>query len=445
MDDGDLTELDADETMTAVEANEEAIRAAEASRLMLAVHWADLHGSLSRATGRALPGAERLIRLGGAGTPEVAEFAPAELGVSLGLSSGAAGALIADALDLRHRLPMLWARVCAGEVRAWAARVVAKAVREASQEAAAAADRRVAPFAHAKSSAQLESIALAALIDADPTHAEEKRKRAEDSMGVWLGRGNDAGVRDIFIRTSARDAIWFDAAVDRVADGLGTLGDGSSKDVRRGRAVGILADPQNALDLYEQAADADGDRSADELPSPARIPADSRPKATLYVHVSSDTLVGEAHVARVEGVGPIVAGQARDWLADCDVTVRPVLDLAGLAPVDSYEVPDRMREAVILRSPTDVFPFATGDARGADLDHTVPYTPVDDGGPPGQTSTSNLGPQRRFQHRLKTHGGWRVRQVAEGVFLWRTPHGRHFLVDQAGTTRIDSIQATSAA
>src|ERR671932_506776 len=60
---------------------------------------------------------------------EAAEIAPAELGAALRLSPGAATALVADALDLRHRLPRLWARVAAGDAAAWAARRVAQAVR----------------------------------------------------------------------------------------------------------------------------------------------------------------------------------------------------------------------------------------------------------------------------------------------------------------------------
>ncbi len=56
-----------------------------------------------------LPGSEQLVRFGGAGTPGVAEFAPAELGVVLATSTHAAERLVADALDLRHRLPQLWA------------------------------------------------------------------------------------------------------------------------------------------------------------------------------------------------------------------------------------------------------------------------------------------------------------------------------------------------
>jgi hypothetical protein len=158
------------------------------------------------------------------------------------------------------------------------------------------------------------------------------------------------------------------------------------------------------------------------------------------VHISTDALAGDG-VARVEDVGPIVASQVREWLGRTDVKVTPVLDLAGVAPVDAYEIPDRMREAVFLRSPTDVFPRAARASRTMDCDHTKPYVPMSRGGPPGQTRPENLGPHARFHHRLKTHGRWLVRQIADGVFLWRAPHGRHFLVDQSGTVALDGVSA----
>ena len=59
--------------------------------------------------------------LGGDGTPAVGEFAAAELGVLLQVSLAAAANLIGDALDLRHRAPMLWRLVLEGGVEAWKA------------------------------------------------------------------------------------------------------------------------------------------------------------------------------------------------------------------------------------------------------------------------------------------------------------------------------------
>jgi hypothetical protein len=53
----------------------------------------------------AKPGREKARRPGGVGTPEVSDFAAAELGARLGLSDISAWMLIADSLDICHRLP----------------------------------------------------------------------------------------------------------------------------------------------------------------------------------------------------------------------------------------------------------------------------------------------------------------------------------------------------
>ncbi len=118
-----------------------------------------------------------------------------------------------------------------------------------------------------------------------------------------------------------------------------------------------------------------------------------------------------------------------------------MIDLAHQTPVDAYEVPDRLRDAAYLRSPVDVFPYATSTSRTRDIDHTVPYRPPDEGGPPGQTGLANLGPMVRFHHRIRTHGRWQVVQPFNGVFIWRSPHGRIFLVDHTGTNPATSTAA----
>ena len=60
-----------------------------------------------RSAGAALLADESL---GGDGTPAVAAFTPEPFALALGMSPSAGAQLIADALDLRHRLPMLWKR-----------------------------------------------------------------------------------------------------------------------------------------------------------------------------------------------------------------------------------------------------------------------------------------------------------------------------------------------
>ena len=80
------------------------------------------------------PGRERARRIGGTGTPVVCEFAAAELSGRLGVSTISAGMLMADGLDMVHRLPQLWARVEAGRVRVYLARLVAAADPDATAE-----------------------------------------------------------------------------------------------------------------------------------------------------------------------------------------------------------------------------------------------------------------------------------------------------------------------
>ena len=39
----------------------------------------------------------------------------------------------------------------------------------------------------------------------------------------------------------------------------------------------------------------------------------------------------------------------------------------------------------------------------------------------------------QHHHRIKTHGTWQVKQPFPGIYLWRDPHGRTYLVDHTGT------------
>jgi hypothetical protein len=111
--------------------------------------------------------------------------------------------------------------------------------------------------------------------------------------------------------------------------------------------------------------------------------------------------------------------------------VRPVLDLRDQVPVEAYEVPHDMREALRLARPSSVFPWTRSDVTSPDFDHTEPYVP---GADHPQTRVGNLAPMVRFGHRVKTFGrGWVLRQPEPGVHLFRTPHGCWSRVDNDGT------------
>ncbi len=123
-----LDGLDADGILSEAAGTKQAERRVQAKQLRLAMHWADLHAVLAR-PGAVGKGRGRLVRLGGDGTPEVAEFAPAELGAVLATTDGAAKSLIGDGLDLRHRFPLLWQRAQDGLVEMWLARRIVQEAR----------------------------------------------------------------------------------------------------------------------------------------------------------------------------------------------------------------------------------------------------------------------------------------------------------------------------
>ena len=246
--DNDLAELDAAGTLAAAEANEHALITAEIRRLELPAHWADLHAGEAVAE-CGLPGSERPVRLGGEGTPTVADFAPAELGCVLRISDGSACRLIADALDLRHRLPLIWTAAREGRVPAYQARHIAGATRQLTAEQTTIVDDRIAPVLGAVSFGRLQTLLDAAIIAADPAGAEQRAALAARERFVRLGRKSEHGLKLIIARATAGDAIWLKATIDRIADILGREGDTDSIDIRRSKAIGILAQPAEALQL----------------------------------------------------------------------------------------------------------------------------------------------------------------------------------------------------
>jgi hypothetical protein len=166
-------------------------------------------------------------------------------------------------------------------------------------------------------------------------------------------------------------------------------------------------------------------------PSGSRLPPG---QTEIYVHLTDHTLATGTGVLRVEGLGPLLATQLTELVGHGPYTVKPVVDLNEGISVDAYEIPDRIRERVKLMYPVEVFPYGIRETHATmDLDHIEPYDPL---GPRGQTGTENLAPLRRFPHRVKTHGRWKVRRLDGKTLEWITPNGFTFHVDPTGTHRV---------
>ncbi|MDF9715541.1 hypothetical protein INN71_04785 [Nocardioides sp. ChNu-153] len=493
--------IDSTALLAAARAAAAAQRAAEVAAFVAVADWADAHtdGTVGDPIGplglwsedpTSVPGGDRFLELGGPGAPLVSEFCLYEISAALGRSVASGRPLVGDAIELRHRLPRLWDRVLAGAdpltqkqaLPVWRARKIAALTRTLTPEAADFVDRNLAPLAHRATMPTVERLVAEAVARFDPENAELDRADADagryfaiettpaDSASPWTGVVAVHGSLDV------ADALDLNNAVQRVAADLAAAGWDADLDVRRSMAVGELARRQTALDL--DGADPDRDTPVGSTRTPAR-------QVVLYVHLSDaatashrsgdgmdagpsiDPATGSVGIdlARLENTrGLVTADQVRDWCRTpgTKVTVMPVIDLAEHVAVDAYEIPDRIAERVRLDRPTCAFPYCGRPARDLDLDHTEAYRREAAPGA-GQTSTSNLAPLCRGEHRIKTHPSptgaspldfgppssdppdvhpppdrrWHYYRDPLGTYIWTSPHGLRYAVDSTGTTPFD--------
>ena len=243
------------------------------------------------------------------------EFCVAELGVLHGVTTLAAELLLADALDLRHRLPRLWRQVLAGQVRAWQARKVAELTRPLSWAACAEVDAQLSGMIGLLPWARFQKILHAAILEADPDLAVERERRARELRDVWAADSQD-GLKTIIARAASGDAVWFLATVNRIADVLAADGDQDPVGLRRSKAVGILARPGEALCLLAQHRGDLTDHPAEDA-RPDDGPADPAAEEADR-HRSLD--VETAHIGAAAGRG------GRGW---CCITTSPTPSCAA--------------------------------------------------------------------------------------------------------------------
>ena len=346
---------------------------------------------------------------------DVADGAVEALGAALDVSYRSALALVSDALELRQRLPRLWALVQAGHLQAWRARRVAQHTSNLSPAAVAFVDRHAAVLGRRnRIPANLPALVHEALVRCDPEIAERREEVALSHRDVVFDfHGESAATATMTATLDLLDAVDLDAAVSDLAGSMGRLGDTSPLGVRRAHALGILAHPQRALDVFAGAA----------------APRQQHSGATLYLHVSAADLAEHSGVGRLEHLGSATLDRLADWLIRVDrVSVRPVLDLNRSDTVDRHDPPAWLRELVVLRDGHCAFPGCPVDSRSCDLDPVRPYRDPDDGGPPGQTGPANLAPLCRRHHRLETHAGWHYRRDGTG-YAWTSPDGLTYRSD----------------
>ncbi|WP_217613936.1 HNH endonuclease signature motif containing protein [Cellulomonas sp. GbtcB1] len=159
-----------------------------------------------------------------------------------------------------------------------------------------------------------------------------------------------------------------------------------------------------------------------------------RPGAEVRITIPASTLLGlDDQPAHLDGHGPIDAVQARA-LAIGGVWQRVVTDPLTDRVLDvgreRYRPPAALADLIRTRDRTCAAPGCRVPACACELDHTQEFHPQPGGDPDtplGRTDADNLGPVCHRHHRLKTDGGFRLRQISPGLFEWITPTGHRYL------------------
>lgn len=408
----------------AVERLKAAVEARTAAEIAEAVAIADLAAEHQwTAADRIDVVGTRPVRVGADGTMLVDEFLPLEVAALLGVSVTSATWLIRDILNLKTRHPLLWFQTTHGLLPVWRARQLVQEVGtyDLTLEQAHQLDALLAPKVPGLSWGRVLKLARGLIAEIAAPTVEARAREARAARFVRKLPTEDPLVAYLSCRVDTRDAIFFDAMVARIADLLATRGDTGPLDVRRARAVGILATPARAMLMLNEAAGVIGDVTSTD---PRLVPA-----ATVYVHVAEETLLTGRGTARVEDVGALPATMLAFLLGHDRITLAPVIRPLASVAVDSYEIPQRIRNQVLLRDPVEIFPFSARSARRKQLDHTSPWRP----GRKHQTRAANLGALSTKAHRGKTHGGWQLDQPRPGIFWWTSPAGHQYRVGPNGT------------
>ncbi|WP_431837036.1 DUF222 domain-containing protein [Cellulomonas sp. Y8] len=177
--------------------------------------------------------------------------------------------------------------------------------------------------------------------------------------------------------------------------------------------------------------------AAAPAPAPARrgcTRCSGRPGAEVRITIPASTLLGlDDQPAHLDGHGPIDAVQARA-LAIGGVWQRVVTDPLTDRILDvgreRYRPPAALADLIRTRDKTCAAPGCRVPACACELDHTQEFHPQPGGDPDaplGRTDVGNLGPVCHRHHRLKTDGGFRLRQIEPGLYEWITPTGHRYL------------------
>ena len=359
-----------------------------------------------------------------------------DVAAALRMSTGTAQIRIDVARTLVNHLPNVCSALAMGEISPAHATVIARESASAIRDGMGPAhiysiEQSALAYAEFHTPTQVANKVRTTIAKLAPEPFEEIAERARDTRRVSCFREVD-GLSTIVAILPAEDAQIVMKAIEnfihaQVANEAITLN-------ARGMSGAGASDSANDSEVAPGEHRSMDMKRADALTSIATwslqqstvdVKLHRRP-VTVNVTIDLPTLLGLAeNPGQLAGYGAIPASVARALASDgkwqrfiTDPQTGTLLDFGR----ESYEPPQALIDFLIARDRTCRFPGCRHSAARADLDHAQSWESG------GKTSPENLGALCRRHHRLKTHGGWKLKSHSDGACTWTSPLGKIYEV-----------------
>ena len=366
-----------------------------------------------------------------------------DVAAALRMSTGTAQIRIDVARTLINHLPNVCSALAMGEISPAHATVIARESASAIRDGMGPAhiysiEQSALAYAEFHTPTQVANKVRTTIAKLAPEPFEEIAERARDTRRVSCFREVD-GLSTIVAILPAEDAQIVMKAIEnfihaQVASEAITLNAQGVSVVGAGASAGAASDSANDSEVAPGQHRSMDMKRADALTSIATwslqqstvdVKLHRRP-VTVNVTIDLPTLLGLAeNPGQLAGYGAIPASVARALASDgkwqrfiTDPQTGTLLDFGR----ESYEPPQALIDFLIARDRTCRFPGCRHSAARADLDHAQSWESG------GKTSPENLGALCRRHHRLKTHGGWKLKSHSDGACTWTSPLGKIYEV-----------------
>ncbi len=329
------------------------------------------------------------------------EAAATEIRCALRLTRRAADTELLYALDLRDRLPGVWASLAAGRIDVRRAKTIVRATEHLSVAHARDAVDRIIGEAPEFTTGQLRARLLRLAMEVDPEDARHRFDSAVEDRRIVTEPVTNGTANLYGIGLEPHRLAAGMARVEHLARSLKTRQETRTMDQLRADVV---------LDLLEGTGVA---RKA------------GRGSLVLHADVASLAQLAETP-GELGGYGPVIADIARqvakrhpdaEWsYVATDPVTGDIVDVG----ITAYRPTASQRREVLAAYQRCVFPGCRMPSADCDLDHRVPRAEQ------GPTATQNLGPLCRHDHVIRHRHGWSYRREANGEHVWRSPLGHTY-------------------